>query len=76
MSAVIADSPARRCAVLAETLAEIAEEELAPKTRPMLPPERKAAVRAYWLAQMAAMGAIGATVAAAMAKRTVAEVEK
>ena len=76
MSAVIADSPARRCAVLAETLAEIAEEELTPKLRPMLPLERKAAVRAYWLAQMAAMGAIGATVAAAMAKRTVAEVEK
>ena len=75
MSAVITDSPARRCAVLAETLAEIASEELTPKIRPMLPPERKAAVRAYWLAQMAAMGAIGATVAAAMANRTAAEVE-
>lgn len=69
MSAVIADSPSRRCAVLAETLAEIAGEELTPKLRPMLPPERKSAVRAYWVMQMAAMGAIGATVAAAMVER-------
>ena len=76
MSAVITDSPARRCAVLAETLAEIANDELTPKIRPMLPPERKAAVRAYWLAQMAAMGAIGEKMAASLAKRTATEVER
>lgn len=57
------DTPASRCAKLAEVLAEIAQEELIPRLHPLLPDDRKAAVRAYWLSQIAVAGVVGASVA-------------
>ena len=62
------DTPAQRCAQMAEVMAEIAHEELTPRLRPLLPDARKAAVRAYWLSQIAASGGFGQAVAGAMAK--------
>jgi len=51
---------------MAEFLAEVAHEELTPRLRPLLPDDRKAAVRAYWLSQIAASGGIGKTIAKAI----------
>lgn len=60
------DTPAQRCAQMAEFLAEVAQEELTPRLRPLLPDDRKAAVRAYWLSQIAASGGFGKTIAKAI----------
>lgn len=51
--------PTQRCTVLAEQLADMARQELDPRLRPLLPDARKAAVRAYWLAQMTDLGVLG-----------------
>ena len=57
------DTPAQRCAKMAEFLAEVAHEELTPRLRPLLPDDRKAAVRAYWLSQITSIGVMGTAVA-------------
>lgn len=57
------ETPANRCAQLAEFLAEVAREELTPRLRPLLPDDRKAAVRAYWLSQITSIGVMGTAVA-------------
>lgn len=57
------DTPAQRCAALAEMMANTARHELTPRLHPLLPDDRKAAVRAYWLAQITSMGAMGAAMA-------------
>lgn len=60
------DTPAIRCAQLADYLTEVAQQELTPRLRPLLPDDRKNAVRAYWLSQIAASGGIGKTIAKAI----------
>lgn len=64
------DTPAQRCAQLAEVMADMARQELTPRLYPLLPDDRKAAVRAYWLAQMTSLGSLGQMVAGAVAKET------
>lgn len=61
-------SPSQHCAALASQLADMARQELTPRLHPLLPDDRKAAVRTYWLAQMADLGIIGQAVAGAVAK--------
>lgn len=58
-----ASTPVQQCAALADLLANTARHELAPRLRSLLPEARKAAVREYWLAQMADLGGIGQAVA-------------
>lgn len=53
------DTPAVRCAQLADFLADMARAELTPVIRQMLPDARKAAVRAYWLGRIAECGCVG-----------------
>ena len=60
------DTPSIRCAQLADYMTEVAQQELTPRLRPLLPDDRKAAVRAYWLSQITASGGIGKTVAKTM----------
>lgn len=57
------DTPAIRCAQLAEFLAETARQELGERIRPLLPDDRRAAVRAYWLSRLVEVGGIGKAVA-------------
>lgn len=56
-------SPAETCAELAESLADMARQELNPTLYGLLPDARRAAVLAYWLEQLTDLGAIGKTVA-------------
>lgn len=61
-----ADTPAVRCAQLAQFLAEVAQQELGERLRPLLPDDRRAAVRAYWLSRLAEISGIGAALAGTM----------
>jgi len=56
-------TPHQQCTALAEMLANTARQELTPRLRPLLPEARKAAVRDYWLAQIADLGGIGPALA-------------
>lgn len=60
------DTPSSRCAQLAGYLADVAQQDLLPRIRSLLPNARKSAVRAYWLSQIASASAVGTTVASQM----------
>ena len=60
------DTPAIRCTQLAEFLTETAQQELGERLRPMLPDDRRAAVRAYWLSRLVEIGGIGKSLAGAI----------
>lgn len=63
-------SPAQQCAALAEMLVNTARQELTPQLRGLLPADRKAAVRTYWLAQIADLGGIGKALAGTLKAST------
>lgn len=58
-----ADTPAQRCARLAEEMQAEAMVELEPRLSKAFPTDRSQIIASYWLSRMAAMGAVGKTVA-------------
>lgn len=57
------ETPAIRCAQLAAFLEETARLDLGERIRLLLPDDRRAAVRAYWLSRLVEVGGIGKAVA-------------
>jgi hypothetical protein len=57
------DTQGARCECLAESYQEMADRELKPRLIGLLPEQRKAAVRAYWLSVLASIAPMGAVLA-------------
>lgn len=57
------DTPAARCERQAAIHQEMASQELKPRLLGLLPDQRKAAVRAYWLSILASINPVGTTLA-------------
>lgn len=55
-------TPAQRCAELAAELERTAQTELYPRLEGLLPEDRKAAVKSYWMAKIARIGGMGTLV--------------
>lgn len=58
-----ADTPAQRCARLAEKMQAEAMVELEPRLSRALPTDHRQIIASYWLSRIAAIGAVGKTIA-------------